>query len=179
MHLKPLISKIITSLKWRPERVNTFTSMVISLMSQNNVQHHSLAKGLTTKLFKSKLERIRRFFVGQVIDDKAFAMALVMNTFKCIPKMDLILDRTNWKYGKSDINFLVLAARIGQVTFPLFWNLLPHQGCSDFEGRQELLNNFKNTFGLGCVSSLSADREFIGQDWLTYLVKQHIPFLSV
>jgi hypothetical protein len=54
--------------------------------------------GLSTPKFKSKLECIRRFFAKQVIDKKVFTYAMIFNTFNLIPKMHLILDRTNWKY---------------------------------------------------------------------------------
>jgi len=92
--------------------------------------------------------------------------------------MDLILDRTNWKFGKKDINFLVLAAKVGSVTFPLFFSLLDHQGCSDFEQRQTLLEKFRKTFGFQFIRSFTADREFIGKEWIQYLCDHDIPFLS-
>jgi hypothetical protein len=93
--------------------------------------------------------------------------------------MDLILDRTNWKFGKKDINFLVLAAKVGSVTFPLFFSLLDHQGRSDFEQRQTLLEKFRKTFGFQFIRSFTADREFIGKEWIQYLCDHDIPFLSV
>ena len=92
--------------------------------------------------------------------------------------MDLILDRTNWKFGKQDINFLVLAAKVGPVTFPLFFSLLDHQGCSDFGQRQALLEKFRKTFGFQFIRSFAADREFIGKEWIQYLCDHDIPFLS-
>jgi hypothetical protein len=179
MSLSLLVKKILLPLKWRPERKATFTNMVMSVVKYGNVQHHALARGLKTLSFKAKLERIRRFFAKQVIDEKVFAYAMVFNTFNRIPKMHLILDRTNWKYGQTNINILALTARIGKITFTLFWRLMPHQGCSDLKTRQELLEQFKETFGLDCIQSLTADREFIGKEWLTYLCDNKVPFFSV
>jgi hypothetical protein len=86
---------------------------------------------------------------------------MVLSIFRKIPKMYLILDRTNWKFGKKDINHLVLTATIGSVTVPLFWSLLEHQGCSDASQRIHLLEQFKETFGLDCILSFTADREFV------------------
>ena len=90
--------------------------------------------------------------------------------------MHLMLDRTNWKFGKQDINYLVLAVRVGDIIFPLFWTLLDHQGNSDTQARIDMLNNFKEAFGCDKILSFSADREFIGKDWLNYLVQNDIPF---
>jgi hypothetical protein len=105
------------------------------------------------------------------------AKTLVLAMFQKIPDMHLILDRTHWKFGKKDINYLVLVGRIGSVTFPLFWSLLEHQGCSHYEQRKALLEQFKDTFGLSCAS-FTADRKFTRKDWLAYLGDQNIPFLS-
>ena len=68
-------------LKWRPERKATLTNMVMNLVKYGNVQHHALARGLQTLLFKAKRERIRRFFAKHLIDEKVFADAMVFNTF--------------------------------------------------------------------------------------------------
>lgn len=179
MNFKSLVNDITQSLNWHKERCHTFASMVIGLIDQKNVQHHAFSKSLGTQAtVKSKLERIRRFFKGQAIDYDKFAMQLIMIIFKKVPKMDLILDPTNWKFGKQDINYLVLACTVGSVTFPLFWSLLEHQGCSDFEQRKLLLEKFKRNFGFSCIKSFTADREFIGQEWLSYLCQNNVPFLS-
>ena len=170
MNFKSLIGNITQSMNWHKERCHTFASMVVGLIDQKNVQHHAFAKSLNTEgSVKSRLERIRRFFKGQEIDYEKFCLQMVMTIFKKIPMMDLIIDRTNWKFGKRDINYLVLACKVGSVTFPLFWSMLDHQGCSDFEQRKTLLEKFKNTFGFKCIKSFTADREFIGKDWISYL----------
>ena len=41
-----------------------------------------------------------------------------------------------------------------------------------------LLEKFKNTFGFNCIKSFTADREFIGRDWFSYLCQNNVPFLS-
>jgi hypothetical protein len=179
MNFKSLVSTITQSMNWHKERSHTFSSMVIGLIDQKNVQHHAFSKSLNTEgVVKSKLERIRRFFKGQEIDYEKFALQMVMTIFKKIPNMDLIIDRTNWKFGKQDINYLVLACKVGSITFPLFWSLLNHKGCSDFEQRKALLEKFKKIFGFKCIKSFTADREFIGQEWLSYLCQNSVPFLS-
>lgn len=180
MNLKSFVATLAQKLNWHPERCLTFSSLVLGLIHQGNAQHHSLSLGFTgsSKSLKSRLERIRRFFVRQLIDYESFSFHMVMSIFKGIPKMHLILDRTNWKLGNKDINYLVLAARVGKITFPLFWQLLDHRGCSDSDQRIELMEMFRRTFGFDKILSFTADREFIGKDWLGYLCENRIPFLS-
>ncbi|MBY0264077.1 MAG: hypothetical protein K2P90_01380, partial [Holosporales bacterium] len=52
----------------------------------------------------------------------------------------LVMDRTNWKWGQKDINFLFLAVAWEGIAVPLFWSLLassgkflaksPHHACA-------------------------------------------------
>jgi hypothetical protein len=181
MILKSLIISVIRKLGWHPHRCLTFASLVEGLIDQGSVQHHRLSRGLTHKItFKAKLEKIRRFFAYQEIDPVQLSHAWLMHIYGKMPKMDLMLDRTNWKFGETDINYLVLAARINRhIVFPIAWVLLPHQGNSDTDLRIELLESFRTVFGFACIRSFSADREFIGHDWLDYLCQHNVPFLSV
>ena len=41
----------------------------------------------------------------------------------------LTMDRTNWQFGKADINFLVLG-----IARPVFWSVLDKAGNSDTAG---------------------------------------------
>src|ERR1700761_525001 len=141
MHLKSSVTNLVKSLNWHPSRCLTFSSMLLTLIGQNNLQHHALARFLNHTLtsLKSNLERIRRFFQKQSIDYQAFARNMLVYVFGIIPSMVIIIDRTNWKFGKKNINYLVLAVRIAKLTFPLFWSLLEHRGCSDARARIELM----------------------------------------
>ena len=125
MNLRSLIHKVTRSLPWHKERCETFTSLVTGLFDGGNVQHHSLARGFENNAsLKSQCERIRRFFAQQIIDYQVFAQALMSVISRSIPKLHLILDRTNWKFGGTDINYLVLAVRIGKIIFPIIWEML-------------------------------------------------------
>jgi hypothetical protein len=46
------------------------------------------------------------------------------------PPYRLAMDRTNWKFGKTDINVLVLAVVYQGVAFPLMFKMLPKFGNS-------------------------------------------------
>jgi hypothetical protein len=40
------------------------------------------------------------------------------------------MDRTNWKFGKVNINYLVLGVAYKGMAIPLFWDLLDKKGNS-------------------------------------------------
>ncbi|GAJ45861.1 hypothetical protein HE1_00171 [Holospora elegans E1] len=109
------------------------------------------------------------FLKGQVIDSGLFSKALISSIWEPVPKIHLMLDGTNWKFGTQNINCLVLAVRVGKITFPLFWSMLDHQENSHTLARISLLNQFQEIFGGDKILSFSADRDFVGKDWITYL----------
>ncbi|GAJ46110.1 hypothetical protein HE1_00433 [Holospora elegans E1] len=47
--------------------------------------------------------------------------------------------------------------------------MLDHQENSPPQARISLLNQFQEIFGGDKILSFSADREFVGKDWITYL----------
>ncbi|GGO41436.1 hypothetical protein HNQ08_005486 [Deinococcus humi] len=88
--------------------------------------------------------------------------------------MDLILDRTNWKFGKHDINILLLSAVWKGFSLPLMWTLLPHSGASDQRTREALVERFLTACPECQVRCLLADREFIGEHWFGFLDRHNI-----
>lgn len=62
------------------------------------------------------------------------------------------------------------------VLFPLYWKMLEKKGNSNTEERIELVKEFIGKFGAESIKYLAADREFIGQEWFKYLIKNNIDF---
>lgn len=70
----------------------------------------------------------------------------------------------------------MLAIAYRGAAIPLFWLLLAKRGNSNTAERIELLSRFIETFGKERIACLTADREFIGKEWIGYLKKENIPF---
>jgi hypothetical protein len=83
-------------------------------------------------------------------------------------------DRTNWKIGESHVHILVLAALTPNCKVPLMWTVLDNSGNSGATERMGLLDRTTTTFGKESIQMLLADREFIGADWLNYLLRNDI-----
>ena len=93
--------------------------------------------------------------------------------------LELTLDRTNWKFGVVNINFLILGVYWKGTSLPLLWTLLPHSGNSTQAERSTLINQFLVAFqsytDTHRIVGLLADREFIGKDWFKFLRRKKIP----
>jgi hypothetical protein len=125
---------------------------------------------------ESRYKRIKRFFNAFTIDFSAIAYWVVSVFGLLNSALYLSMDRTNWRWGKSDINILMLSIVYKGIALPIFWNLLPKRGNSDTEERITLIKRFIDQFGKKMIAGILADREFIGKDWFKWLLREEISF---
>ena len=89
----------------------------------------------------------------------------------------LSIDRTQWSFGSKVFNIFVLGIVHNGVAFPVAWKMLDKKGNSNSCERMDLFDQFESIFPNSQISYVCGDREFIGQEWLTYLmIEPMIPF---
>jgi hypothetical protein len=89
----------------------------------------------------------------------------------------LAIDRTNWDFGKTTINILMISVVWNGMGIPLLWMLLPTAGNSNTPERSGLLDRLRAAFPDLKIAALMGDREFIGDAWMAYLGRANIPFI--
>lgn len=94
----------------------------------------------------------------------------------CESPFTLSMDRTNWKFGKVDINILAVGIVHKGYAFPIAWILLPKKGNSNTAERKRVMEKVLKVLSLDQIEVLLADREFIGKEWFQWLMKQKICF---
>jgi len=77
---------------------------------------------------------------------------------------------------RAGLGRLVLAVVFAGCAVPLLWRVLDKPGASDTQERKDLLQRFVALFGTDALRFLTADREFIGRDWIAWLLSQKVPF---
>jgi hypothetical protein len=88
----------------------------------------------------------------------------------------LVLDGTEWELGASPVQLLTLCILWNEVAIPIWWEDLEKIGHSSQEERKDLIIKAIKRYQLrGMV--LLADREYIGEDWFTFLREQGIEFV--
>ena len=161
---------------WHKARVTFFVSFICSMCKLQTVSFVKLSQGFEgVSLQESNLRRIQRFFADFVVDNHLIAK-IVFSLLPHNPPYKLSMDRTNWKFGKTDINILMLSVCYKGVAIPILWSLLPKRGNSNYKERKELIEQYIRLFGTSTIVSLMADREFIGGDWFSELISNKIPF---
>lgn len=154
---------------WNLARVKFFVLMISALCKVQSVGFEKLASAFDSPSnTSSSLRRIQRFMALYILDTDMIAR-LIFSLLPHEPPYRLAMDRTNWKFGKQNINVLVLAVIYQGVAFPLLFKLLPKFGNSNTSERIELIDRFIRLFGPGSVDCLTADREFVGEKWIKYL----------
>ncbi|MGF2684849.1 IS4-like element ISAba33 family transposase [Acinetobacter johnsonii] len=162
-------------LKWNKSHAKCFTLIMLALIVKQTCNLSSASKALPIKcLPQSFYRRIQRFFADQYFDYRQISQ-LIFNIFS-FDKVQLTLDRTNWKWGKRDINILMLAIVYRGIAIPIVWTLLNKRGNSDTKERIALIQRFISIFGKDRIVNVFADREFIGEKWFTWLIENDINF---
>jgi hypothetical protein len=68
----------------------------------------------------------------------------------------LAIDRTNWDFGKTAINILMLSVEWHGIGIPLIWTLLPSAGNSNTAARMCLLDRLRQIFPEMKIAALTA-----------------------
>jgi hypothetical protein len=157
-----------------PARLKCLLAMIWSIIGAKKAQIWALAEqfGGDARL-ESRAKRISRFLAKQALSCEDVARCITELLSYSEP-WTLVMDRTNWDFGKTVRNYLVLAVVYNNNAVPLFIKDLEHAGNSDTEERIALMTRFLTVFGKDKVHCLLMDREFIGEEWLTWLIKNNI-----
>jgi len=165
-------------LPWSKCRLDCFIGLLLALIQSKRMNLTQLALNFGGQAtLKSRYRRLQRFFQAVVFDYDAVAR-LIMQLFDFYKNpYYLTLDRTNWKWGKTDLNILTLAIAYKGMAVPVYWLVLNKQGNSNQRERIALLKRFVSQFGRKNIRGVLADREFIGDQWWQWLTDHHIPYL--
>ena len=131
---------------WNLARVKFFVLMITALCKVQSVGFEKLASAFDSKAdTTSSLRRIQRFMASYLLDIDLIAL-LIFRMLPHKPPYRLAMDRTNWKFGKQNINVLVIAVVYHGVAFPLLFKLLPKFGNSNTNERIDLIEKFIECF---------------------------------
>ena len=164
-----ILSRNLTMNKARLTCLALITLAIIQVQSSNLKQ---IARGFVKGSTNSNYRRLQRFFAQVDIDQDQLAK-FIYQLFD-LDEVIISIDRTNWKWGKKNINIFLLSVVHQGIAIPLYWTLLDKKGNSNSNERCELIQKFINTFGADKIQYVLADREFVGKEWFQWLNKEQI-----
>ena len=164
------------NLDWHLSRKKFFEKFICALIKVQTVCFSRLSEGFESEAkVESRLRRIQRFFEGFDVCQDLIAR-LIYCLLPCDAPYRLCIDRTNWKFGKANINILMLSVVYDGIGIPLLWTMLPKRGNSNEAERRRLLKRYLDLFGIDSIDCIIGDREFIGKKWFRYLTNKGIRF---
>jgi hypothetical protein len=164
------------NLTWNRARIKFLSRFLIALIKVRTVNLVEIAVCFEAGAkVSSNYKRIQRFF--RFFDFELPELArLILALMNLKPPFVLCLDRTEWQFGKRWLNVLMISVATDSVSIPLLWLVLEKKGCSNFEERKQLFEEYLKAFGSESIKYLCADREFADKAFLKYLGEEQIDF---
>jgi len=100
----------------------------------------------------------------------------IFNLFFSDKKIYVVIDRTNWFWGKAKLNLLTLGVAYEGVAIPLIWCVLNKAGNASAKEHSAVIARFIKLFGTDCILGILGDREFASGDFFKFLNEHHVPF---
>lgn len=164
------------SFAWNKSRLDCFTKMLLALFKVRTVNLSEIAVAFDSKAsVESRYKRLYRFFSQFEMDYDVLGKWL-FNQFEFPEKCYLIIDRTNWFWGKSATNILTLGIAYEGVAIPILWETLDKTGNATASEHQAMIQRFINLFGTQRIAGVLADREFASSDLFQWCNTQKISF---
>jgi len=163
------------------QRLTMMSKLVLAVLKMCTVNFAQLALVLNPSVqVDSNFKRIQRFVKGYRFCQRCFvqfAWSLYGNQGQWIA---LSMDRTNWKFGRANINILTIGISWRGTAIPLIWMLLDKRGNSNQQERMLLLGRllgYLDEAQQNRIRYLLMDREFAGHNWLSYLRTKPFSFI--
>jgi hypothetical protein len=164
-------------LPWHGARLAFLALFLVALFRVQTVNLEKLASVFANQVqSESNHKRLTRFFRKFDMDLDTIARAVA--SWSMVPQpWVLSLDRTNWSFGRVNINILMLGIVHEGIAFPVMWTMLDKRGNSNSGERMDLLERFEKVFPNTEIRCLTGDREFVGKEWVTFLLMlKPLPF---
>jgi hypothetical protein len=157
----------------RIDSLKRSAAVIFGIISSESTRHRKIAAHINCDAtLDSKTKMVARTFHQENLTEQNVLDILL----PLLPegKLMFVLDRTNWKHGQADINILALGVAISGVVIPLMHEIIPHGGNSCAQTRIQLIKRLLKVIPAKRWLVLIADREFIGEEWFTFLKQKKI-----
>src|ERR1700709_459217 len=141
-YAEALSSLIVDHIRLARSRCETLGWLIASILTAGTVSLTRLAAYIDSRAQIASVHRRLEWFFSDVRLNEADVARLVLAALSLAAKpWHLAIDRTNWQFGKTDLNLLVLSVAHGDVCIPLFWRILDRAVNSKTAARIELLQH--------------------------------------
>ena len=175
-YVQSITNVLTTYLGWHRARLKFIARFQAALLMRQTTNLTKLAASLKGGVqIASNYRRIQRFLSGYEVDFTALGRLLVHLLPQNGPYV-VTLDRTEWHFGNTPVNILMVGIAHKGTAVPIVWKTLPNGGGSGADAHINVVERFLTIVDPEAIRVVLADREFIGAEWLQALQEQGIPF---
>lgn len=178
IHINELSSILQIYFVWNKARINCMCQILMALVCDRTVNLAVLAQAFSGRAkVDSNYKRLHRFLVWlstRLNYQKRLAKFILDHLDT--PTFVLSLDRTNWKFRNENINILVLGIWYQGVSIPILWFCFNREGNSNVSEKIVIIQELLTQIPSSRIEFLLADREFVGAEWFSFLMKNNIQF---
>ena len=160
-------------LNLKKARLSCLVMLVLGIIRKRTVSLVWLSQHADSDAKASSIyRRFQRFFAFCTLRTKTVGSLVLALAPRPNDGWVLAMDRTNWQFGKTHINILVVSVLVGRVGLPIAWRVLPKstkRGNSRKTHRIGIINDVLSILPVEHIRVLTMDREFVGKCWLAWL----------
>ena len=176
-YVKQLTRVLSEELGWNRARLKLMARLMRALPIQATTNLAELALVMKPQVeTESTYRRLQRFFAGFAFGYEALGQFL-LGLVPTDPPYVAVVDRTEWHFGQTAVNVLMIGVAYNGIAFPIAWTALGHGGGSGADEHTEVLDQFLRVVEPDQIRALVADREFTGGDFLEELKERKVPFV--
>ena len=158
-------------------RLDFINNACHALILARSVQYCEIADKMTGDATEGSKHRQIQRFMGEYDLDYEWVLCFLLLLLPKQGKVTLSMDRTEWEFGSQNHNVLVLSIYLHGVGFPIWFECLDNEGGnSDADDRAYVLLSCIKYIGKERIKCVIGDSEFIGTEWIKFLLKEQIIF---
>ena len=123
----------------------------------------------------SSYKRIQRFLKSFRWRTSGFAQ-FQLDLLGVSGKLDLVIDRTEWKFGKVWINILMVSVWHRGAAIPVGWKVFSKKGVVSGKKHVVALRETVERLGAERIGKVFGDREFANREMFSYLFENELDF---
>lgn len=144
----------------RPENMKTLAMLMVGIFQSSDVRLSRIAAKTPLDFRQDSVaQRFRRWLKNPLVDERAIYDPVVRNLLVGLrhTRLRIQIDRT---LLEDRFNVLMVSLYVRKRALPLVWQVLPHQGSSDYLDWVEILSHLADLLPEGAQVILLGDREF-------------------
>ncbi|MCS3698817.1 hypothetical protein GGQ20_000109 [Salinibacter ruber] len=176
-YVRQLTRVLSERLGWHRARMKLMARLTGALPMQTTTNLAQLVSAGKPKVeTASTYRRLQRFFAEFSFGYETLGRFL-LDLVPTEPPYIAVLDQTEWHFGQTAVNVLMIGIAEGGIAYPVVWSVLGHGGGSGASEHTDLLKQFLRLVEPDELRALVADREPAGSDFLKELDQREIPFV--